>query len=174
MTSNDQTPTRLDFARAAALIAHHIRQDVAGVTKIIRTAEADRRLSALLWAVADTAIAEDGNTIGTPEGIRALGELALDMATHATDEAPGTDQRAHGRDIKRAAMFFRYRQHNDSDGANSVLCEAEEAGRATALIGAAAALAYMAADSTLATPGGLAGLERVARTLNRPDTPGAG
>ncbi|BCI84816.1 hypothetical protein NIIDMKKI_00220 [Mycobacterium kansasii] len=88
MTSNDQTPTRLDFARAAALIAHHIRQDVAGVTKIIRTAEADRRLSALLWAVADTAIAEDGNTIGTPEGIRALGELALDMATHATDEAP--------------------------------------------------------------------------------------
>jgi hypothetical protein len=166
--TNDQTPTRRDFAHAAALYTHHIRGDVPGVTEIIRQAEADTRLTALLIAIVDTAIAEHGNTIATPEGQAGLQQTALDM--DVADEAPDDDQRAHGQDFRRASAFFLHRMRRDQDGANAILAEAEDAGRGSALIIATAALGYLAPGSTLATPAGLAGLQRVALTMNADDT----
>lgn len=168
MTNDDQAPNRIDFARAAALLAHHIRTDAEGVTEMIRQAGEDNRLAALLLAIVDTAIAEPGNSIGTPQGVKDLGRFAMDM--RAAGEAPEDDQRAHGKDFQRGAMFYRYRLRRDRDGLNAILTEADKAGRLSALIIAAAHLACLAPGSELATAGGLAGLERVALTMNQPET----
>jgi len=167
MTDN-QAPNRADFARAAALLVHHIRADADGVNEIIRLAEEANRLAALLLAIVDTAIAEPGNSIGTPQGVKDLGRFAMDMRT--ADEAPDDDQRAHGKDFQRGAMFYRYRLRRNRDGLNAILTEADNAGRLSALIIAAAHLACLAPGSKLATVGGLARLERVALTMNQPET----
>ena len=176
MTTNEtlgadrEYPIRVDFVRAAALLAHFARAEVTGVADIVGRASADSRLTALVIAIIDTATAEHGNQIATTQGRARLQEFALELAA-ADFEEHEDHQRAHVQDFRRAAVLYLHRMRNDSTGVKVILEEAEEAGRAWGLIVAAAALAYLAPGSTLSKPDALAGLEQVASSIDPYWTP---
>ena len=55
MTDHEQTPTRADFRRAAALYLHRRHHDHAGVNTILADADNRQRCSALVLAAIDLA-----------------------------------------------------------------------------------------------------------------------
>jgi hypothetical protein len=76
---DDQTPTRADFRRAAALYLHRRHHDHAGVNTILADADNRQRCSALVLAAIDLAF-QSPYALASPAGIAGLQRVAVHMA----------------------------------------------------------------------------------------------
>jgi len=72
---DDQTPTRADFRRAAALYLHRRHHDHAGVNTILADADNRQRCSALVLAAIDLAF-QSPYALASPAGIAGLQRVA--------------------------------------------------------------------------------------------------
>jgi hypothetical protein len=82
---DDQTPTRADFRRAAALYLHRRHHDHAGVNTILADADNRQRCSALVLAAIDLAF-QSPYALASPAGIAGLQRVAVHMAQVDDDE----------------------------------------------------------------------------------------
>lgn len=82
---DDQTPTRADFRRAAALYLHRRHHDHAGVNTILADADNRQRCSALVLAAIDLAF-QSPYALASPAGIAGLQRVAVHMAQDDDDE----------------------------------------------------------------------------------------
>ena len=76
---DDQTPTRADFRRAAALYLHRRHHDHAGVNTILADADNRQRCFALVLAAIDLAF-QSPYALASPAGIAGLQRVAVHMA----------------------------------------------------------------------------------------------
>ena len=82
---DDQTPTRADFRRAAALFRRRRHHDHAGVNTILADADNRQRCSALVLAAIDLAF-QSPYALASPAGIAGLQRVAVHMAQDDDDE----------------------------------------------------------------------------------------